>query len=148
MLIFVKLSVNTVHYLPQARAVLINAGQANAATVSCVTVARCFTYLSHPYTMFLLFYLRKIGNFLFVCLVFNGSLKTWFCNSPSHWAVIMRLSWFYLWCMANGPIDALQGDAGYQDVVDCANTVAMVCCLWIVWTPSWDKFFICWIQIC
>lgn len=28
---------------------LINAGQANAATVSCVTVARCFTYLSHLY---------------------------------------------------------------------------------------------------
>lgn len=34
--------------------------------------------------------------------------------------------------MANRPFNVLQGDAGYKDVIECADTVAKVCCLQIV----------------
>lgn len=33
--------------------------------------------------------------------------------------------------MANRPFNVCQGDAGYQDVIECANTVAKVCGLQI-----------------
>lgn len=43
--------------------------------------------------------------------------------------------------MANGPFNVLQGDAGYQDVIECANTVSTVRCLQIVWTQFCSSGF-------
>lgn len=74
---------------------MINAGQANAATVG---------HLSMP-----------IVNFLFI-------LSSKLCSLLNHYPVVT-----VKFCTDDIHSNFVQGDAGYQDVIECSSSLAKVC---------------------